>query len=68
MPSPINDAPGRAAGRRGRLRDPRSDRRAGRTIKVPRGWATPRAGRAWINGREVGGVDPRYVHLSDWLD
>jgi hypothetical protein len=21
-------------------------------------------GRAWINGREVGGVDPRYAHLS----
>jgi len=21
-------------------------------------------GRAWVNGREVGGADPRYAHLS----
>jgi hypothetical protein len=21
-------------------------------------------GRAWVNGREVGGVDPRYAHLG----
>jgi hypothetical protein len=23
-----------------------------------------RRGRAWINGREVGGTDPRFAHLS----
>jgi hypothetical protein len=23
-----------------------------------------RRGRAWINGREIGGTDPRYAHLS----
>jgi hypothetical protein len=23
-----------------------------------------RAGRAWINGREVGGTEPRHAHLS----
>ena len=41
------------------------------TDRVPdtrRGWAPPRPGRAWINGDEVGGVDPRYTHLSAWLD
>jgi hypothetical protein len=21
-------------------------------------------GRVWVNGREVGGVDPRYAHLA----
>ena len=26
------------------------------------------AGRAWINGREVGGTDPRYAHLSRSYD
>jgi len=25
-------------------------------------------GRAWINGREVGGPDPRYSHLSQGHD
>ena len=25
-------------------------------------------GRAWINGREVGGTDPRYAHLSQSYD
>jgi hypothetical protein len=25
-------------------------------------------GRAWINGREVGGVDPRFAHLSASYD
>jgi len=24
----------------------------------------PPRGRAWLNGREVGGVDPRFAHLS----
>jgi hypothetical protein len=25
-------------------------------------------GRAWINGREVGGVDPRFAHLTGCYD
>jgi hypothetical protein len=25
-------------------------------------------GRAWVNGREVGGPDPRYAHLSSSHD
>jgi hypothetical protein len=25
-------------------------------------------GRAWVNGREVGGADPRYAHLSSTHD
>lgn len=25
-------------------------------------------GRAWINGREVGGLDPRYAHLARSYD
>ena len=25
-------------------------------------------GRAWINGREVGGTDPRFAHLNDSYD
>lgn len=32
---------------------------ARRRLTSPRG-----GGRAWINGREVGGTDPRYAHLS----
>jgi len=27
-----------------------------------------RSGRAWINGREVGGADPRWAHLSRSYD
>jgi len=26
------------------------------------------AGRAWINGREVGGADPRFAHLAGSYD
>lgn len=39
--------------------------RARRTIKARR--AVPRpgvGGRVWLNGREAGGVDPRYTHLE----
>jgi hypothetical protein len=28
----------------------------------------PSKGRAWINGREVGGPDPRFAHLSRSYD
>jgi hypothetical protein len=28
----------------------------------------PRTGRAWINGSEVGGTEPRYAHLAESHD
>lgn len=28
----------------------------------------PLTGRAWINGREVGGAEPRYAHLTESYD
>lgn len=41
------------------------DQRVSRTIQARRRLISPRGGgRAWINGREVGGPDPRYTHLS----
>ncbi len=41
------------------------DRRLGQIIKSRHGLATHRVGgRAWLNGREVGGRDPRYTHLE----
>lgn len=62
------DASGKVARRRSQPRGVRGDRRVERVKEAQREWAAPRGGRAWINGREVGGVDPRYIHLSDWLD
>ncbi len=46
---------------RGGVRDQRLSRaiQARRRLRSPRG-----GGRAWINGREVGGADPRYAHLA----
>lgn len=39
--------------------------RVGQTIKARRALPRPGVGgRAWLNGREVGGVDPRYTHLE----
>jgi hypothetical protein len=39
--------------------------RARRTIRARRALPRPGVGgRAWLNGREVGGVDPRYTHLE----
>lgn len=35
--------------------------RGGRALKL-------KNGRAWINGREVGGTDPRFAHLDDSYD
>ena len=41
------------------------DQRMSRTIQARRRLNSPRGGgRAWINGREVGGTDPRWDHLS----
>ena len=47
----------------------RRERRLERAIEARRRLAdlavAPRVGgRAWINGEEVGGVDPRFAHLS----
>jgi hypothetical protein len=57
-----------AAGRRGDLHHADGDRRVGRAIDARRDLTTRRGGRAWINGREVGGSDPRYIHLSESHD
>jgi hypothetical protein len=55
----------RAARRRGKMHRSDGDRRVGQIIKARRASAGPRVGgRAWLNGREVGGADPRYVHLE----
>jgi hypothetical protein len=57
-----------AARRRGELHRADGDRRVGRAIEARRGLTTRRVGRAWINGREVGGADPRWIHLSESHD
>jgi hypothetical protein len=50
---------------RGRSRD----QRLPRAIEARRRLRPPgRGGRAWINGREVGGVDPRFLHLTTTHD
>jgi hypothetical protein len=49
----------------------RSDRSAGlpRVIEARRRLEAIRStGRAWVNGREVGGTDPRVAHLSALYD
>jgi hypothetical protein len=62
--TPMNGAPVPLPRRRGA--DPRivrallAERREQRRARPP--------GRAWINGREVGGTDPRYAHLSQSYD
>ncbi len=55
----------RTARRRGEINRAYGDRRVGQTIKARRELAAHRVGgRAWLNGREVGGADPRYMHLE----
>ena len=45
------------------------DQRMSRVIQARRRLSSPRGGgRAWINGREVGGPDSRYAHLSAVYD
>jgi hypothetical protein len=39
------------------------DPRVPRAIEARRRLSRP-TGRVWLNGREVGGADPRYTHLS----
>jgi hypothetical protein len=53
-----------AARRRGGLHRAEGGRPVGRAIDARHDLATRQGGRAWINGREVGGADPRYIHLS----
>jgi hypothetical protein len=54
-----------AARRRGGLHRADGDRQVGQIIKARRDLASQRVGgRAWLNGREVGGADPRYSHLE----
>jgi hypothetical protein len=57
-----------AARRRGDLHNAHGDRRVGRAIDARRDLTNRRGGRAWINGREVGGTDSRYIHLSESHD
>jgi hypothetical protein len=57
-----------AARRRGDLHHADGDRRVGRAIDARRDLTNRRGGRAWINGREVGGADARYIHLSESHD
>ena len=42
----------------------RSDQRLRRATEARRLVEGARGGRAWINGREVGGADPRFAHLA----
>lgn len=56
------------ARRRGDLHHAGGDRRVGRAIDARRDLTNRRGGRAWVNGREVGGADPRYIHLSESHD
>ena len=47
----------------------RHDQRMSRVIQARRRLTSPRGGgRAWINGREVGGADRRYDHLAAVYD
>ena len=51
----------------------RRDRRLERAIEARRRLAdiadgARHGGRAWINGEEVGGADPRFAHLSASFD
>jgi hypothetical protein len=52
--SPVTDLP------RGVVRD----QWLARVAEARRRVGERRSGRAWINGREVGGPDPRFAHLA----
>jgi hypothetical protein len=60
----------RVARRRGELHRADGDRRVAQTIAArPRLSPRPSGpGRAWINGREAGGTDARFVHLGRSYD
>lgn len=46
----------------------RRRRRIARTAESLRVLDGRRSGRAWINGREIGGVDARFAHLGRSYD
>ena len=52
------------------LRHREAKRRGGRRARPPppREPLFDKGGRAWINGREVGGTDPRFAHLNRSYD
>jgi hypothetical protein len=58
----------RAARRCGELHHGDGDRRVAQAIEARRRVAPRRLGQAWINGREVGGPDARFVHLERSYD
>lgn len=43
-------------------------RRLANVIEARKRLSGESRGRAWINGREVGGLDPKYAHLSRSYD
>lgn len=43
-------------------------RRLANAIEARRRLDGESRGRAWINGREVGGLDPKYAHLARSYD
>ena len=46
----------------------KSDQRLRRATEARRLVEGARGGRAWINGQEVGGADPRFAHLAGSYD
>jgi hypothetical protein len=60
--------PQRAARRRGELHRGDGDRRVAQAIEARRRVSPRPLGRAWINGREVGGRDARFAHLEGSYD
>jgi hypothetical protein len=44
------------------------DRLAGRAVAARRELPARKVGRVWLNGCEVGGADPRFVHLAESHD
>jgi len=57
-----------AARRRGELHRAQGDRRVGQANRARRNLPTRVGGRAWLNGRERGGTDPRFTHLAQTHD
>jgi hypothetical protein len=44
------------------------DQRLSRVVEARSRLTGVKRGRAWINGREVGGTDPRFAHLAAMHD
>jgi hypothetical protein len=54
--------------RRNRLANEAKDRRSRMAHATEARRRLERLGRAWVNGREVGGADGRYAHLAHSYD